>query len=161
MQFDPNNVKEFAQSRPGTFAFRVVEAEEKYSQNGNEMIALKLAILIDGLEATCYENLVNSEHMLWRTKAFCRCVGKMDKWESGYVSADDFAGARGVADFVLGEETTTARGTKFKPLKANIWRLPGTTPEGPATKPQATPKDDAPTPEPDIDQSNNPDDIPF
>jgi hypothetical protein len=63
--------------KPGDYAFRVLDAGEKRSQNGNEMIELKLDVYVKGGadQSIVYDNLVFTEKSAWKIDTFLMACG--------------------------------------------------------------------------------------
>jgi hypothetical protein len=98
VNFKPCSEQEIADRKlwpKGDYAFEIVEAEEKVSQQGgNPMIELKLKISRpDGLPKTMTDYLL--EKTPERFRHCCEACGLLAKYESGVVSDDDFVGKRG------------------------------------------------------------------
>jgi hypothetical protein len=62
--------------KPGDYNFRVLSAEEKMSQAGNEMIELKLDVFEKGYnqenQSIVYDNLVFTEKAAWKIDSFLK-----------------------------------------------------------------------------------------
>ena len=110
MQYNPGDCTEasFQLIPEGDYGFVVVHAEEKTSTNGNEMIALTLAVNVGReRELMVYANLVNTIASLWKVKQFCAAVG-MD-FGVGQIVAYDTIGYSGIAHLSLGKPNNQGR----------------------------------------------------
>lgn len=62
---------------PGTYDFRVVDAVEKVSKSDNVMIALTIAILVDGEEiGRALDHLVFTKTAGWKIDQFLHSIGQ-------------------------------------------------------------------------------------
>lgn len=85
---------------PGTYPFEVVEAKDTVSQNGNEMINLKLKLYMpDNSHRTLYDNLMNS--MRHKMAQFCYMHNIGEKYMAGDFSAKDCENASGECEVYL------------------------------------------------------------
>lgn len=81
--------------KPGIYEYEVIEAEEKVSQAGNDMIALKLNILLpNDKQKIIYDYLL--EAMEWKVGHFCESLGMLDDYEQNYISAAKCQGKKGL-----------------------------------------------------------------
>jgi hypothetical protein len=97
MKFNPMD-EEVNEEKPkrellpdGEYDFEVVDAEEKISQAGNEMIKLKLKVG----DRFIFEHLVHLEKIAWKIKRFCESVDMIDHYRAGCLAAGDIIGRRG------------------------------------------------------------------
>lgn len=88
---------------PGNYKFRVENAEFGMSNKTSKpQIALTLTIFgPNGKEPTCFDYLVATPEMAWKTKKFWQSVGHPEKYETGECSENDFLGKRGFAKIKL------------------------------------------------------------
>ena len=97
MQFQPKTEKEIAESKlfpKGEYDFEIIDAVEKASAAGNDMIELKLRISNgDGMARVLTDYLLPKRAAKLRN--CCAACGVLEKYESGVVSDDDFPGKRG------------------------------------------------------------------
>jgi hypothetical protein len=97
MQFQPKTEKEIAESKlfpKGEYDFEIIDAREKTSTAGNDMIELKLRISNgDGIARVLTDYLLPKRPAKLRN--CCAACGVLEKYESGVVSDDDFPGKRG------------------------------------------------------------------
>lgn len=91
MKFEPMSDEQIAKLNlipEGQYQFEVVDAEDKVSARGNEMIAVKLKIWDrDGKERTLMDWLMPSFPK--KLKHFCENTGLQDKYNLGNVIAED------------------------------------------------------------------------
>ena len=74
--------------QPGVYDFEVVEAQDKVSKSGNEMIALTLQVWdINGKPHTVYDYLLDA--MSYKLRHFAESVGLLDKYLAGNIEASD------------------------------------------------------------------------
>jgi hypothetical protein len=88
---------------PGDYKFRVDAAQFGISsKTRNPQIALTLTILgPNGKEPTCFDYLIGTSEMAWKTKKFWQSVGNPEMYESGECSEQDFIGKCGIAKIRL------------------------------------------------------------
>jgi len=105
----------------GEYLFRVDDAEERLSQNENQLIKLKLAVLdpANKKRITVWTNLVFMPGCLWMIDGFRSATGeKIVKGEKCSLSAEDCIGRRGY--LVLG--TQEWNGAKHNVVKKYVRR---------------------------------------
>ena len=74
MRYDPKQATAPG-GKPGTYYYTVVNAEEKRSKQGNDMMELTLAVDTPMGGMTIKDYLVATPGGLWKAKAFCGAVG--------------------------------------------------------------------------------------
>ncbi len=79
----------------GEYMFEVIEATEKTSKNGNDMIALKLSVHADDYARGVFDYLVDIESMAYKIRHFADATGLLPQYEAGQLSADDMIGVTG------------------------------------------------------------------
>jgi hypothetical protein len=73
---------------PGVYDFEVVDAKEKVSKSGNEMIELTLTVWdINGKPHTIYDYLLDA--MAYKVRHFAEAANLLDKYLAGSINADD------------------------------------------------------------------------
>jgi hypothetical protein len=150
MKFNPEDVTEYATAKEGTFLFEVIEAEDGFAkESGNELINMKLEILIDDIPLTVYDWLVGHPKSLFKVKQFCRSVGMLDQFESGEVDANSVLNKRGLAEFKFGDEKTNKNGQPVRYLEVKHYLSPQQQGDSPPPLtdddiPLDMPKDDKP-----------------
>jgi hypothetical protein len=97
MNFQPRTEQEIADSKlwsKGDYDFEILDAGEKTSAAGNDMIELKVQVSNgDGLTRTLPDYLLSKRaEKLRHCAAVC---GLIDKYLTGLLSSDDFVGKRG------------------------------------------------------------------
>jgi len=106
----PKTGNGYALLEPGEYDFEVVDAKERISQSGNEMIELKLRL--QG-EVHVFDNLVFTEKALWKIDQFLKAVGAHPGEDKDItVEADDCLGHRGRCQLKI--ETYTGRNGEIR-----------------------------------------------
>ena len=128
----------------GDYEFSVLEATDKTSVAGNEMLALTLAFEIGrDKPLNVFDQLVFVPKAIWKAAQFCHATGH--DFDSGNLEALAAIGLSGKAHLELGEEN--AKGKRYMTVAYYC------KPEGfvaqPATKPKPSPQA---APEPDADE---------
>lgn len=101
MQFNPLTEEEASSANlipPGDYPFQVLEAEDRVSKNGNDMIALTLAVWPDpssDRSRKVWDFLVCVDSFMFKIRHFAYAVGIGDKYESGGYTASDCEGLQG------------------------------------------------------------------
>lgn len=116
LQFKPKNEEELMQGtllESGQYEFEVIEALEKISSKGNQMIHLKIKILNDGKQHIIYDYLVATDNMMFKIKHFCETASLRDKYAKGSLSCSDCLGKKGLADIDLQEAEGTYSAKNF------------------------------------------------
>lgn len=99
MQYNPNDLKEMPPIKEGRYVFKVANAEEQTSKNGNPMIKLDISVRISDYKSLpIFDYLVSTERALFKIKQFCQSVG-LD-FAGGSISVDDVIGKQGEALFM-------------------------------------------------------------
>lgn len=97
MKVTPKTDDEIARENllePGVYDFEVVNAFEKVSKSGNEMIELKLKVFTDtGGTRVINDYLLDA--VAYKVKHFAECVGLLDAYNEGLLTAADCAGRAG------------------------------------------------------------------
>lgn len=102
---------------PGTYPFEVLEAKERLSQKGNEMIELKLKYWdSDGRERMVFDYLLES--MAYKLKHFCSSTGLLADYESGLLTDDKCKGKSGYVEIEVQEPRPKGDGTFYPPRNA-------------------------------------------
>jgi len=89
MDFNANQMRQDALIPDGKYKFRVRDAREKRSQAGNDMLNLKLTLLVNGREVQYWDSLILMPKMFWKFEHFCETAGLKDKLEAGRIMAQD------------------------------------------------------------------------
>lgn len=101
MNFSPKSEKEIADAMPQhgmQYDFEVIDAEDKVSAKGNDMIALKLTMYLpNGDEYTVRDWLVGSDALpcVAKIQAFCKTTGILEAYGSGTLTAEMCRGLAG------------------------------------------------------------------
>jgi hypothetical protein len=103
MRFSPKTKEELATMnliQPGVYDFEIIEAIDKTSQSGNEMIALKLKVWDhQGHERIVFDYLLESMH--FKFFHFAEFTGLMDKYNAGCLMAEHCLGKTGKVDIII------------------------------------------------------------
>jgi hypothetical protein len=95
MDFQPQTEKQIADSKllpKGNYDFEIVDAEEKKSSAGNDMIELKVQVSKgNGLARTLPDYLVPKRAE--KLRHCCAACGLLEKYERGVLADDDFVGS--------------------------------------------------------------------
>jgi len=104
MRFEPKSEQEVAEAGlapAGKYAFEVLEAVEKTSKAGNDMIALKIGIEYEGSTRGVFDYLVAGEKTAYKVRHFADAVGMIAEYERGALNADDLVGLTGECHIVV------------------------------------------------------------
>lgn len=96
MKFAPKSEKEIAEEnliKPGIYDFEIVDALEKVSKSGNEMIELKLNVFDGDAPRIVMDYLLES--MAFKLRHAADACGLLPNYEGGSLLADDFKGRSG------------------------------------------------------------------
>jgi len=98
-------LQEMSLIEPGQYPFEVIEAEDRISKSGNEMIWLKLKIWDSlGRERFIFDYLLDS--MAHKVKHFCDITNMQDKYENENLLATDCLGKSGHLDLIIQKDKT-------------------------------------------------------
>lgn len=98
MRFQPQTDEQIAEAGllpEATYDVEVVEAIEKQSKSGNDMIVLELRVYTDGGHRDLTDYVVSN--LAWKVKGAAKGFGLLAEYESGELSANDFLGKSGKA----------------------------------------------------------------
>lgn len=142
MNFQPHSEQEIQAMgliEEGVYPFEVIEAADKKSKSGNDMIELKLKLWDNlGRERQCFDYLL--EAMAFKLRHFCEAVGLLDKYEAGSLQASDCLSRSGKLELVIQEGKQNPNGGTY-PNKNSVKDY--IKPEGGAvSKPSEEAKDD-------------------
>lgn len=97
MRFTPKTEEQLQEENlipQGTYDFEVVEAKDRVSKSGNDMIELKLCVYDqNGSPRTVFDYLLES--MSYKLKHFCDAVGLAHKYTDGTLADHDCMGKAG------------------------------------------------------------------
>jgi hypothetical protein len=134
MNFTPKTQREIDEDNllpVGEADFEVMDATDKQSKSGNDMIELKVKIwATGGGEGFVWDYLL--EKMAYKLRHFCYATGLGDKYDSGTITAPDCVGKAGkcmlkvekqtgysnknsIADYIVGDPVAAAIAGKPKP----------------------------------------------
>ena len=101
MKYNPQD----ATDNPGTgllepdiYPFKVVSADDTRSNNGNDMIKVKLLI---GSSTHVFDNLLSHPKMVFKLKHFFEAVGIAEHFERGEISAKNCLGKTGYVKIAI------------------------------------------------------------
>ena len=157
MEFNPSDGSQRASFEllpEGTYEAEVIEAEERTSQKGNDMIALTLQVAHpDGYEARVWDYLVSVPAAVFKIRMFCEAAGLDKQYQSGRLTAKECIGKKVSARIGIeeGRDGFGDRNTIFEYMTGGSAK-----PAGIATMPE-TAKADSPPMAPVV----NDDEIPF
>lgn len=118
----------------GIYDIEVLEAEERVSQKGNQMVALTLtASHPEGYESRVWDYLVSTPAAVFKIRMFCEAADLMKQFDSGRLQATDCIGRRLAARIGVepGRDGYSDRNTIID------YQAPGTkTPAGISTRPE-------------------------
>lgn len=109
MQFTPKTEEEIIKGTllpEGFYPFEVMDAEDKTSKSGNEMIVLKLKVFgQDGSQRHVYDYLLES--MALKLIHGAQTMGLEEKYNSGQLLAIDFLGRTGTVHLIIDDKQST------------------------------------------------------
>ncbi len=124
MRFQAKTEEEVSNLIPkGEYAFEVLEAEEKTSKKGNDMIALKVGIDYNNSLRGVFDYLVDIDSMAYKTRHFADTVGMLAEYEKGALNAESLIGLTGKCrlDIQPADSTYEAKNV----IKDYVKRKPG------------------------------------
>ena len=99
MKFQPKSEEQIQEEGlfpAGEYGFEVIEATEKTSKSGNEMIELVLAVYSDkGTQRLVRDYLVNTDKGQFKIRHAADSVGLLDQYETGTLTDAAFKGKTG------------------------------------------------------------------
>jgi hypothetical protein len=105
MEFNPSDSAPrsgFELLPAGEYDVEVIEAEERTSQKGNQMIALTLQTRHpDGYDSRVWDFLVSVPAAVFKIKMFCEAAGLQKQFEGGRLTAEDCVGGKAVATIII------------------------------------------------------------
>ena len=96
MQFKPksaDDIKREGLIDTGVYDFEVTSAEDRKSKKGNDMIAIRISVYVDGNARPMRDWLMES--MAYKLRHFCEVTGLLAKYEAGTLTAQDCQGMAG------------------------------------------------------------------
>jgi hypothetical protein len=97
MKFQPKTESEIKSENllePGVYDFEIMDAADKTSKAGNEMIELKICIYgADGNGVYIFDYLLES--IAYKLRHACDACGLLDKYQTGTLAAADFINKTG------------------------------------------------------------------
>lgn len=118
LMFTPNTEQQpmnpFTPLPEGQYKFKVMEAVEKISGNGNQYISLTLKIYTDnGKERKVWDKLVNHPKSLFKIKHFCESTRLDQLYNTGSVSADDCLDREGECWLTIDKDDVNRNAIKY------------------------------------------------
>lgn len=95
MDFNAKQMREDALIREGIYNFEVLDAREKRSSTGNDMLNLKLRLDMGGRQLIYWDCIVLTPKMFYKIEHFCHTTGMPEKIDQGRVMAQDCLGRQG------------------------------------------------------------------
>jgi|ERR1044071_770516 hypothetical protein len=103
MKFQPKTEEELQHMGlidAGVYPFQVMEAVDKKSKSGNDMIEIKIKIWdSEGRERQCFDYLLES--MAFKLRHFCETTGLIDKYNLGQIQSSDCIGKSGNVELII------------------------------------------------------------
>jgi len=151
MNFTPKTeqqIKEDMLLPKDNYSFEVIEAVNKKSKKGNDMIELKVLIYPKNPEASPRQmNDYLMEKMMFKLKHFCDETGLQAKYTAGTLTSDDCVGKTGKCQIIIQEDETGQYGPKNSIRDygaAKKQDIGGPIPEAGSSKKEEMAKDDIP-----------------
>ena len=95
MEFNAQQMREEALIKKGRYQFEVLDAREKRSAKGTDMINLKLRLQAQGRDILYWTSLFLLPKMFWQIEHFCKSTGMPEKIDEGRLMAQDCLGKQG------------------------------------------------------------------
>lgn len=100
MDFNAQQMREDALLKEGRYKFTVLDAREKRSSAGNDMLNLKLSLEVNGRRIVFFDSLILTPKMFWKVEHFCKAVGMAEKIDEGRLMAQDCSNKEGYVDII-------------------------------------------------------------
>lgn len=107
MDFNAQQMREDCLIKEGRYKFTVLDAREKRSDGGNDMINLKLSLDVDGRKLIHWDTLLFMPKMFWKVEHFCKAAGMFEKIAQGRLTPDDCFGRTGYVDIIQKPDNKT------------------------------------------------------
>ncbi len=95
MDFNAKQMREDSLIAEGEYQFEVLDAREKRSSSGNDMLNLKLRLFINNRHIVYWTTIVLTPKMFFMLEHFCKTTGMPEKIDEGRVMAQDCLGKQG------------------------------------------------------------------
>jgi hypothetical protein len=108
MRFEPKTEKEIAEANlwpAGEYGFEIIEAVEKISKSGNDMIKLKLKV-INNNNAFIFVDDYLLENMAYKLRHCAEACGLLESYEKGELSANDMKDKTGTLKLKISKDKT-------------------------------------------------------
>ena len=107
MDFNAQQMREDALLKDGRYKYTVLDAKEKVSSTGNNMINLKLSLEVNGRRVTQWDSLILTPKMFWKVEHFCKSAGIPEKIDEGKLTANDCYAKEGYVDIMQKNDSQT------------------------------------------------------
>lgn len=109
MKFQPKTEKQIAEDglrKAGVYSFEIVDAVEAVSKKNNEMIKLVVRLYNSGGDdcGTITDYLLES--LAYKLRHAAEACGLIEKYDSGFLSSDDFIGKTGELKLTIKKDKT-------------------------------------------------------
>ena len=98
MRVNPKSEEEIARAGllpAGEYGFEIVEAEDKVSKAGNEMVELKVKLFGPDGDATVFDYLIDGGRSAFKVRHFAESTGMIGQYERGDMPAHLMVGKTG------------------------------------------------------------------
>ena len=120
---------------PGIYDFEVMDAKDKTSKSGNEMIELRLKVWDkNGLEHHIYDYLL--EALAFKLKHFSKVSGLLVKYEHGTIFATDCIGKSGKVEVIIQKGQPNPNGGVYSDKNSIKDYIESSMPSSAVTKPK-------------------------
>ena len=114
MKFQPYSREEAEKKRStlmpeGRYNARIVTAEEKVSNSGNDMIELEVEVYGPEGKVIIRDWLLNTDRMAWKLQHFAEACKLEKKYERGELTADDCEGQSCAVEVTVETQKPTAK----------------------------------------------------
>lgn len=95
MEFNVQQMREDALIPEGIYDFEVLDAREKRSSSGTDMLNLKLRVQVNNRNVLYWDTLFLMPKMFFKIEHFCQTTGLTSKLDEGRLMAQDCLGKQG------------------------------------------------------------------
>lgn len=107
MDFNAQQMREDALLKDGRYKYTVLDAREKVSSTGNNMINLKLSLEVNGRRVVFFDSLIFTPKMFWKVEHFCKASGMPEKIDEGSLTPNDCFAKEGYVDIIRKADNQT------------------------------------------------------
>lgn len=100
MDFNAKQMREDALIPEGVYRFEVLDAREKVSSAGNDMLNLKLGVHVNNRRLIYWDSIILMPKMFYKLEHFCNTTGMPEKIDEGRVMAQDCLGKEGLINII-------------------------------------------------------------